>query len=156
VEREGLAAVRTAISTYRDGRSLTAAIGFAWLALALTRIRIRDDAWARMDPGHRRAHRRLWTDLVRRAQPGYAAAPASLLALTAWQGGDGALANLALDRVLADIPGYSMALLLRVALDAGAPPSLASPPMTPGQVATSYADSGNDPAGPDAPATGAG
>ena len=27
------------------------------------------------------AHRRLWTDVVRRAQPGYVAAPASLLAL---------------------------------------------------------------------------
>ena len=33
------------------------------------------------------AHRRLWTDVVRLAQPGYAAAPASLLALAAWQSG---------------------------------------------------------------------
>ena len=50
---------------------------------------------------------------MRRAQPGYVAAPASLLAVTAWQAGDGALANVALDRALADIPSYSMALLLR-------------------------------------------
>jgi hypothetical protein len=34
-----------------------------------------------MDPGHSEAHKRLWTDVVRRAQPGYVAAPASLLAL---------------------------------------------------------------------------
>ena len=33
-----------------------------------------------MDPGHRDAHLRLWTDLTRRAQPGYIPAPASLLA----------------------------------------------------------------------------
>ena len=128
---------------------------FAWLALVLTRLRIRDDAWARMDPAHREAHRRLWTDLVRRAQPGYAAAPASLLAFTAWQGGDGALANLAIDRALADTPGYSMALLLRSALDAGAPPSAAVPPMTPDEVTASYTDPGDSAAGPDAPATGA-
>ncbi len=59
------------------------------------------------------------------------------------------LANLALDRALADTPGYSMALLLRDAILAGAPPSLAVPPLTPEQVAASYAeqDPGADPAG---------
>jgi hypothetical protein len=108
-----------------------------------------------MDLAHHEVHRRLWTDVVRRAQPGYAAPAASLLALTAWQGGDGGLANIALDRALADIPDYSMALLLRSALDAGAPPSAASPPMSPSQVATSYADPGHGPAEPDTPATGA-
>ena len=91
-----------------------------------------------MDPAHRHAHQRLWTDLARHAQPGYVAAPACLLAFTAWQSGDGALANLALDRALADTPGYSMALLLRDAIDAGAPPSMAVPPMTPEEVAASY------------------
>src|SRR5207302_9893872 len=116
--------------------------GHAWLARVLTRLRVRDDAWARMDPAHHDAHRRLWADLIRRAQPGYAAAPACLLAVTAWQAGEGALANIALDRALADTPGYSMALLLRDLLDAGAPPSAASPPMTPEQVTASYADAG--------------
>ena len=155
LEKAGLVAVRTAIGVYRDGGSFTPAISFAWLALVLTRVRIRDDAWARMDPAHREAHRRLWTDVARRAQPGYAAAPASLLALTAWQCGDGALANLAIDRALADTPGYSMALLLRNALDAGAPPSAAMPPMTPDEVTASYTDRSDSAGGPDAPATGA-
>ena len=48
------------------------------------------------------------------------------------------MANLALDRALADIPGYSMARLLRDTIDAGAPPSLAVLPMTPEGVAASY------------------
>jgi Domain of unknown function (DUF4192) len=96
-----------------------------------------------MDPDHRDAHRRLWTDVVRRARPGYVAAPASLLAFTAWQCGDGTLANIALERALDDIPDYSMALLLHDALDAGAPPSMATPPMTPDEVAASYADRGS-------------
>ena len=94
-----------------------------------------------MDPAHARAHQRLWTDLTRHAQPGYIAAPAALLAFTAWQNGNGALANLALDRALADTPGYSMALLLRDAIDAGAPPSVAVLPMTPEEVAASYSES---------------
>jgi hypothetical protein len=61
-----------------------------------------------------------------------------LLAFTAWQRGNGALANIALDRALADQPGYSMATLLRQALDGGAPPSMARLPMTPEEVAASY------------------
>jgi hypothetical protein len=62
----------------------------------------------------------------------------------AWQSGDGALANVALDRALAGQPGYSMALLLREALDSGAPPSLARLPMTPEEVAAYDAREGPD------------
>jgi Domain of unknown function (DUF4192) len=97
-----------------------------------------------MDPGHSGAHQRLWTDVVRRAQPGYVAAPAALLAFVAWQSGDGALANVALDRAQADDPRYSMAALLRQVISAGAPPSLARLPMTPEEVAASYDDEDKD------------
>src|ERR1700756_5370090 len=38
----------------------------------------------------------------------------------AWQRGNGALANMALDRALADDPVYTMAQLLRQAIDSGA------------------------------------
>ena len=134
----GLGAVQAAIGIYRDGGSLTETSQFAWLALALSTLQVRDDAWARMDPAHCEAHLRLWADLTRHAQPGYVAAPASLLAFTAWQAGNGALANVALDRAQADTPDYSMAQLLRDTIDAGAPPSLARLPMTPEEVAASY------------------
>jgi hypothetical protein len=80
-----------------------------------------------MDPRHRDGHLQLWTDLTRLAEPGLVAAPASLLALCAWQAGDGALALIALDRALADDPGYPMARLLRDAVTCAAPPSLADP-----------------------------
>jgi Domain of unknown function (DUF4192) len=59
-------------------------------------------------------------------------------AFCAWQSGNGALGNVALDRALADNPRYSMALLLRDALDSGVPPSMARLPMTPEEVAASY------------------
>jgi hypothetical protein len=58
---------------------------------------------------------RVWTDLTRLArpryvdQPGYVAGVASMLALVAWQSGNGALANVALDRALADDPAYYLA-----------------------------------------------
>jgi hypothetical protein len=51
------------------------------------------------------------------------AAPATLLAVTTWVRGDGAMANVALDRALGSEPGYSLARLLRTALDACLPPA---------------------------------
>jgi hypothetical protein len=135
---EGLSAVTDALATYRQGGRFVTDDQVAWLALALTSLRVRDDAWARMDTDFRDAHTRLWTDVVRRAEPAYLPAPACLLAFTAWQCGNGALANVALERALTVDPGYSMALLLRDTIDAGAPPSLAQLPMTPEEVAASY------------------
>ena len=139
IASEGLAAVGAMITRYREGGRFTSDDEVARLTVALRDLRVRDDAWARMDPGHSDAHQRLWTDVVRRAQPGYTAASAALLAFVAWQSGDGALANVALDRALADDPRYSMALLLRQVITAGAPPALARLPMTPEEVAASYA-----------------
>jgi hypothetical protein len=136
---EGRRAVTDAIQIYRNGGQVSADDSIAWLSVILAQLPVRDDAWARMDPEHHQAHLRLWSDVVRRACSRYVPAPASLLAFTAWQAGDGALANIALDRALASDPSYSMALLLRDIMDAGVPPSAARMPMTPDQVAASYA-----------------
>jgi hypothetical protein len=138
IASEGLATSTAMITAYRAGGRFTTDYEVARMTVALRDLRVRDDAWARMDPAFRDAHRRLWTDVTRRAQPGYVAAPAALLGFVAWQCGDGALANVALDRALADDPRYSMALLLRQVITAGAPPSMARLPMTPEEVAASY------------------
>lgn len=139
---EGRAAVRAAIGIYRDGGQMTDEDEIAWLTVTLANLPVRDDAWARMEPRHRDAHLRLWTDLVRRAELAWVPGPAALLAFTAWQCGDGALANIAIERALAADPQYSMALLLRDVIDAGVPPSAARIPMTPEEVADSYARDG--------------
>ncbi len=135
----GRAAVREAIGVYRGGGAITDDDQLAWLTVTLADLRVRDDAWARMEPRYRTAHRRMWADLVRRAREPYVPAPASLLAFTAWQSGEGALANVAIGRALAADPEYSMAHLLGQAVDAGLPPSAARLPMTPEEVAASYA-----------------
>jgi hypothetical protein len=107
------------------GGAITSLDQVAWLARVLAEPRVRDAAWLAMDPDHRGAHRRLWTDVTRLAQPGQVAAPACLLALAAWQSGNGPLARLALDRAEADQPGYDLARVLRPPIEAGVAPSLA-------------------------------
>ena len=140
----GVKAADEAIELYRGGEWFPSHSDAAWLAVMLHKLAVRDHAWARMDPTHLKDHLRLWADLTVLARPGHVAAPASLLAFVAWQAGDGALANIALDRALADNPRYSMAGLLRTALDCGAPPSVARLPMTPEEVAASYAGRDED------------
>jgi hypothetical protein len=140
--RQGLRTVREVLDSYRhEGVSITDD-QYAWLAVALTDLRVRDDAWARMVPEHAEAHLRLWTYLVQHVPARYVPAPASLLAFTAWQSGNGALANVAIERALAADPEYSMALLLQEAVSAGMPPTAARLPMTPEEVAASYAQAG--------------
>ncbi len=142
--RVGRAAVQRSIRLYRAGGSITNPHRLAWLALLLADLRVRDDAWARMDPSRAEAHLRLWTDVIKGAASDYVPAPAALLAFTAWQAGNGALAAVAVDRALAADPRYSMALLLSGVLQAGLPPSAARMPMTPAQVAASYSPPGKD------------
>jgi hypothetical protein len=121
----GSEAVAEVIARYRSGGQLTPGTGAAWLTLVLRDLRVRDDAWSRMVPEYRAAHQKLWTDLTRLARRGHVAAPASLLAFVAWESGNGALANVALDRALADDPWYSMARLLRQVINNGTPPEVA-------------------------------
>ena len=144
----GRRSVRLAVTAYRRGGEVTSHDEIAWLGFTLTDLRVRDDAWARMDPAFSAAHLRLWTDLVRMLPDDLVPAPAALLAFTAWQSGDGALASIAVERALEADPEYSMALLISDALQAGLPPSAARLPMTPKQVAASYAARGRAKAKP--------
>ncbi|MGN6161313.1 MAG: DUF4192 domain-containing protein, partial [Marmoricola sp.] len=57
-----------------------------------------DLAWALVDRTQADGHVGLWRQVVRRAPDDYVAAPACLLAFSAWLAGDGALAWCALDR----------------------------------------------------------
>jgi hypothetical protein len=64
------------------------------------------------------AAEQLWTECTRRAPAPLDAAPATLLAVSAWLRGDGAMADVALGRALAGDPGYALARLLGQALAA--------------------------------------
>jgi hypothetical protein len=137
--RIGRREVQRAIRRYRAGGTIDSIEHLAWLAVLVADLRVRDDAWARMDPAYRDHHCRLWTDVLRCAALDYVPAPAALLAFTAWQAGNGVLAAIAVDRALSADPGYSMARLLSDAIQAALPPSAARLPMSPAAVAASYA-----------------
>ena len=64
----------------------------------------------------------MWTDLVRRAEPPFTAGPATLLALCAMQAGNGALANVAIDRALDTDPDDRLTQILARVIAAGIDP----------------------------------
>jgi hypothetical protein len=114
----------------RIGRLLDDGVGeeseIAEVLLGLVDVRVRDTVlWdllsADSAAGLARAAETL-VRCVRAAPPGAVAPAATLLAMCAWQRGDGVRAGAALERVMADDPDYSLARLLLHALDAGLPP----------------------------------
>jgi hypothetical protein len=127
----GRKSVRQVVARHRRGGEFKNLDEIAWLGLTLTGLRVRDDAWARMDPVFNDAHQRLWTGLLHRLPAGFVPAPAALLALVSWQAGDRALASIATERALDADPGYTMAVLLAGALHADLPPAAARLSMTP-------------------------
>jgi hypothetical protein len=74
------------------------------------------------------------------------AAPATLLAVSAWLRGDGAMARIALDRALDSQPDYALAGLLSRGLDSGL-----NPRDLRGMVAATQAEPGWSPGLPDGP-----
>jgi hypothetical protein len=119
---EGVPLVLSLIDRARAGLSPPTDEEAAWLGVLLTSLRVRDEAWVRMDEESLTVHMHLWRNILRRVAPPYAAAPACLLAFAAWRAGEGALANIALDRALAADPYYSMARLLHELFISGLPP----------------------------------
>ncbi|GAA4242842.1 hypothetical protein GCM10022254_77420 [Actinomadura meridiana] len=136
---EALDFITTTLHRARTGTSPTDD-ETARLGVLLTDMRLRDEAWVRIDGDAPSADIALWRDIVRRVEPPYVPAPASLLAYSAYIAGDGGLANIALERALDADPGYTMALLLRQVINTGIPPSKLRLRTTPAQLATDYND----------------
>ena len=96
--------------------------GLAPLILSLDDVLVRDEilTWALEDDA---ALLRLLLLLARECVPPFDTATCTCIAWVAHLRGDGALANVALDRALAGHPGYAMARLCRQALDAQVRPA---------------------------------
>jgi hypothetical protein len=94
----------------------------AWLSALLLHAPVRDYAWAAVAVDYT-PHLALWTDLTRRAEPELRAAPATLLAFTAWQAGEGAISTIALEIALTVDPTYPAAHLLNAAITEGINPA---------------------------------
>ncbi len=137
---EGLALVRALAAELERGGSLPPMPRIARLTVALAEVRVRDEAWVRIDPAALPPHLEFWRHVLRRTAPSRLAPPASLFAYCALLSGEGGLANLALDLALEADPTYSMALLLRQAIASGMHPASLAIGLTPEELADSYRD----------------
>ncbi|WP_344098440.1 DUF4192 domain-containing protein [Nocardiopsis tropica] len=117
----GLTEVLAAVRAEHAGRAVTDPDGLARLGVHLTGTGVRDEVWARITAEAAPVHQALWSRATRCLPSELRAAPASLLAVAAWQRGDEALAAAALDVALTTDPGYSMAVLMSRALAWGLP-----------------------------------
>jgi hypothetical protein len=90
----------------------------AVLLTAVADVHVRDACMAWTDD----AAWWLWHDLIRAAPPGHIAPVAMLIAITAYQRGDGVTAAIATEHALADHPGYVLARLIGTCLEQAVPP----------------------------------
>jgi hypothetical protein len=119
---EGVPLVRRVIEQARAASAPPTDDEVASLGILLVSVRVRDEAWVRMNEQDLDVHVRLWRQVLTRLPEPYTAAPASLLSFAAWRSGEGALANAALDRAFTADPEYSMARLLQELFISGLPP----------------------------------
>ena len=120
---DGRRVVDTAIADARAGRLILDDASVLAIAAALTVPDVRDCALALCAGPSASAAEQLWTALVRETPDPEAAEPAALLAVSALLRGDGALANVALDRADRAWPGHRLTQILRAVADTGIRPS---------------------------------
>ena len=90
---------------------------------ALTLSEVRDRAMGLALGEDAAAAEVLWTECTRRAPVPLDGAPATLLAVSAWLRGDGATANVALERAMAADPDARLPRMLAEGLEACVPPA---------------------------------
>lgn len=125
VREERASAVRAALDRVRRSEAHFTDEEIVRLAQALADTQVRDACLTTaVPPGTEGSFvaERLWLELVRRTPEPERAAPATLLGYSAYQRGEGALANIAFDTALAADPDYLLAALLRRCLEHGLAP----------------------------------
>jgi hypothetical protein len=126
VAAQSWSAITDAAARFRPGTSRAGTLSDGDVARIVWGLRdgeVRDLALNLALGAEPAAAEQLWTECTRRAPTPLDAAPATLLAVCAWLRGDGAMANVALDRALTSEPGYGLARLLAEALAACVTPS---------------------------------
>lgn len=120
VDQAAVTAITDAVSRHATG----AALGddeVSWLFVLLARPSVSDLAIDYAEPDQ--LHLAFWVEITRRAPESFVPAPATLLAVTAWQFGDGTLAALAAERALHVDPSCGLAEVILEAVRAGISPA---------------------------------
>lgn len=126
--------LREAVARYAAGDVLDD-IEAAILSVQLEDRRVRDEAVSlAVHDDDYRPHIALWSDMARRVEYHHTPPVLTALALAAWREGDGALANLAVNRALEADPDYRLARIVNAILALGLPPTSSAIP-TPDELA---------------------
>ena len=122
LRRDGVEAMELLLDEFRIGRGATDQQLVARVLGRLSHVHVRDYAMGAFTEDTYDLTFAMWRELLRVAPTGFIAPVASLVAAMSYEGGDGALAQRAIDRALDDDSDYPLALLLRRVFNAGWPP----------------------------------
>ncbi len=121
LQRDGATAVIDLAGEFEAGRAAEDRELVARVIGRMSDIQVRDFALGSHTPETSDWYWQMWRELLVAAPRGFVAPIASVFAALAYERGEGALAQRALDRALADDEKYSLALLLRRVFTAGWP-----------------------------------
>jgi hypothetical protein len=121
LQRDGATAVIDLAGEFEAGRAAEDRELVARVIGRMSDIQVRDFALGSHTPETSDWYWQMWRELLGMAPRGFVAPIASVFAALAYERGEGALAQKALDRALADDEKYSLALLLRRVFTAGWP-----------------------------------
>jgi hypothetical protein len=122
LRRDGVETMDLLLDEYRMGHGATNRLLVARIIGRMNDLQVRDYALGVHTEDTYDLYFTMWRELLRFAPEGYVAPIACIVAAMAYEGGDGALAQRALDRALEDDEQYPLAALLRRVFNAGWPP----------------------------------
>jgi hypothetical protein len=122
LRRDGIETMDLLVDEYRMGRGPTDQTLVARMIGRMSDVQVRDYALGVHCEDTYDLYFTMWRELLRLAPRGFVAPIACIVAAMAYEGGDGALAQKALDRAFSDDEKYPLASLLRRVFNAGWPP----------------------------------
>lgn len=122
LRRDGVETLDLLLDDYRMGLGANNRILVARMIGRMSDVQVRDYALGVHNEDTYDLFFTMWRELLRLAPVGFVAPIACTVAAMAYEGGDGALAQKALDRAIEDGDQYPLAALLRRVFNAGWPP----------------------------------
>jgi hypothetical protein len=122
LRRDGVETMDLLLDDFRMGYGANNRTLVARMIGRMMDLQVRDYAMGVHDEDTYDLYFMMWRELLRLAPIGHVAPIACIVAAMAYEGGDGALAQKALDRALEDDERYPLAALLRRVFNAGWPP----------------------------------
>jgi len=122
LRRDGVETMRLLLDEFRLGRGPTDRSLCARMIGRMSDVQVRDFALGIHTEDTYDLYFAMWRELLRMAPSGFIAPVACVVAAMAYENGDGALAQKAVDRAIEDGESYPLAALLRRVFNAGWPP----------------------------------